>query len=206
MFGASSFCPQQCMHFLGHWFHQFLYDFYLNVVLVLLQLLLKVIFASGGVFMESEVPINFTSKVFDRFHIMRLWTPWQCYDCLIGDMRVCFELLSYWNTHSTSFLRISQLTCLGCPIRCSNNAHYSFFLWLWSTPQCPPNSNNPKPWCSLHASHSYKLHIWLGVPHVSSNITLDHQTPQWWINFDMRIWLSSTAPPCNPYAILPFMR
>jgi hypothetical protein len=36
VFEISSFCLQQCMHFIGHWFHQLVYDFHPNVVPLLL--------------------------------------------------------------------------------------------------------------------------------------------------------------------------
>ena len=82
---------------------------------------------------------------------------------LIVDIVICFGLLSYWTTHSSGFLFViitiiltSQPTCSGCHVRCFDNACCSFSLWLWSAPQPPPNSCNPKPWCSLsHASRSY---------------------------------------------------
>lgn len=83
VFGASFFHFQQRMHFVGHWFHQLLYDFHLNVVPFLLLLLPKVALASGHVFTESRAPIHLILEVFDRIHVRGLWTQWQYCDCII---------------------------------------------------------------------------------------------------------------------------
>ena len=161
VFGVSFFCLERCLHYVGRWFHQLVYDFHLNVVSFLLHNLPKVILASGEVFMfmKSEVPV--------RFMLGDFGLHGSC-DCvidehLIVDIVICFGLLSYWTTHSYGFLFViitiiltSQPTCSGCHVRCFDNACCSFSLWLWSAPQPPPNSCNPKPWCSLsHASRSY---------------------------------------------------
>ena len=114
VFGVSSFRLQQCMHFIGHWFHQLTYNFHLNDNPFFVQLLPKVILASGEVFMKSKAPIHFVLEVFDRIHVGGLWTPWQYYDCVIVNhltinMLICFGLLSCWNTHSfASFLNFTN--------------------------------------------------------------------------------------------------
>ena len=61
VFGVSFFCLERCLHYVGRWFHQLVYDFQLNVVSFLLLSLPKVILASGEVFMfmKSEAPVRF---------------------------------------------------------------------------------------------------------------------------------------------------
>ena len=83
-------------------------------------------------------------RIVDSMAILWLhdrWTIW---------LLTCWYTLGDYSIGMSTTLHLSrnsQLACLGCPIRWSDYAHYSFFLWFWSAPQHPLNSCNPKPWC-----------------------------------------------------------
>ena len=134
---ASIWCillsPQQCMHSVGHGFHQLMYDFHLNDNPFLMQLLPKVILASGRSLQSHRRRSTSFKRCLIGFMLgdcglhgntMIVWSLTH----LTIKLLVCFGLLSNWNTHSFAFFLTSQITSSGYHVRCYNNACYSFFL------------------------------------------------------------------------------
>ena len=154
-FDVSSFhLQQQSLQFVGHWFHYLLYDFHLNVITFLLQVLPKVILATGKVFTELEAPIHFVLEVFERFmsgdrglhdnifdyEIIGL------YDCWAFGMIWVGILLEHPLLHF--FSKTSQWTCWRCQGRCYDDARYSVSFDCGGSPMPsqlmePPNHEAP---------------------------------------------------------------
>ena len=154
---VSSFCLQQCMHSVGHWFHQLMYNFH------------PMLFHSScSFFQRSSLLVgrslwsrSHRSTLFQRCSIGfmsgdceshgNIVIPWSS-NRLIIDLLVCFGLLSYWNTRSSIIFYQTSLTYSWCPIICFDNARYSFFLRFWSTPHVSVASlSNPYVLLPIHA-------------------------------------------------------
>ena len=158
VFGVSSFHLQQCLHYVGHWFHQLLYNFHLSMFHSYCNFFQR----SFLLVVRSLRSQRHQSTLFQRyligfmsgacgFHNVIVWSL----NHLIVDLLVCFGSLSCWHTHSTTFFfKPSQLTCSGCHVWCYDNACHSFSLWLWWAPNALLIHSTPN-----HDAPSFMLHI-----------------------------------------------
>ena len=145
---------QQCMQFVGHLFHQPFVQLLPQCCSLPLVVLPTAILASMEVFTELEALVRFVPNVYNRMHVMRLWTPWRYCDCVITEPFDCWPIGMFWvviifeHPLLHFFFQTSHLTCSSCHVRCSYDVCYSIFLQFWSAPQLPPNYRNTKAYSS----------------------------------------------------------